>query len=322
MTNLLEEKSLTRDRLKQLIASARKHVTQEQTFDDAAEYNWEEPHHFNPDQILAMEALGKKIESQIAKTFSALCQGEFNVTISSITEHFASRLAGAVRTEQQNHYFLLFSSAGDEQYGYLDVSLPTALILIGQMLRDTDSSADDNKEFSQLEETILLDITSAIVDSVDAVFIEQGGPSIQKSSALTRGDWPLKIENLEDLCCLDFSVDYPDGNFKFTFTILSDILEPLLGMKPKADSHYSTEEIRRMIIQNMYDVPIEVTAQLYSSSISLSDMMSLSASDILLLEKKIEEPLDVLFNKSPCLKAYPAASHGKNAVVIAPQKFE
>ncbi len=99
MTNLLEEKSLTRDRLKQLIASARKHVTQEQTFDDAAEYNWEEPHHFNPDQILAIEALGKKMETQIAKTFLALCQGEFNVTISSITQHFACQLAGAVHTE-------------------------------------------------------------------------------------------------------------------------------------------------------------------------------------------------------------------------------
>lgn len=322
MTNLLEEKSLTRDRLRQLIASARKHVTQEQTFDDAAEYNWEEPHHFNPDQILAMKTLGKKIESQIAKTFSALCQGEFNITISSITQHFACQLAGTVHTEQQNHYFLPFSSEGDNRYGYLDVSPPTALILVGQMLRDTDSSANDNKEFSQLEETILLDITSAIVDSVDAVFIEQGGPSIQKSSALIRGDWPLEIENLEDLCRLDFSVDYPDGNFKFTFTILSDLLEPLLGMKSKAGSHCSTEEIHKMMIQSMYDVPIEITAQLYSSSISLSDMMSLSAGDILLLEKKIKEPLDVLFNKSPCLKAYPAASNGKNAVVIAPQEFE
>ena len=117
-------------------------------------------------------------------------------------------------------------------------------------------------------------------------------------------------------------MDYPDGNFKFTFTILSDILEPLLGTKPKADSHCSAEEIRKMILQNMYDVPIEVTAQLYSSSISLSDMMSLSANDILLLEKKTEEPLDVLFNKTTCLKAYPATSQGKNAVVIAPHEFE
>jgi flagellar motor switch protein FliM len=320
MTTQLKDMTITRGKLRYLIKEARKRVSQEQTFDDAVEYDWQEPHHFNPDQIAALEALGKKIENQTAKTFLALCQDEFNVSIASFSQYFACKLAGTVSAEQHGHYFLPFTSNKGDKCGYLGIPPETALILISQMLRDSEADSAEGRDISQLEESILLDVSSAILDAFDAVFKEYNGPSIQKVSSLIKGNWPLDMEELEDLCCFNFTVEYSGGSFEFSFTISSDIIEPLSGTKPKTGSDYSAEEIRNMIMQNMHDAPIEVTAQLYSSSISLKDTMSLGVGDILVLEKKIDESFDVLFNKCPCLKAFPAASHGHYALVIAPQE--
>ena len=71
-----------------------------------------------------------------------------------------------------------------------------------------------------------------------------------------------------------------------------------------------------MLMQSMQEVPVEATAQLCMTSVSLSDYMNLQSGDTLLLGKKTDEPIDILLNNSPCFKAHPAKSFGNYAVVI------
>ena len=73
-----------------------------------------------------------------------------------------------------------------------------------------------------------------------------------------------------------------------------------------------------MIMQNMYKALIDVTARVGSASMRLSDIMNLCVGDVLLLEKKTDEPIDVLLNNRTCFRGYPSTSSGKYAVVIAP----
>ena len=320
MTMSLKNNNLTRSKLRQLITSARKHVPQEQTFDDVTEYNWHEPHHFNLDELAVLDSFGKKIESRIVETFVSLCQSEFNVTITSITQHFACALAGAVPSEQQQHYFLPVTSTDGKRCGYIGIPPETAAVFVGQMLREAEVNTGEDKKLSQLEESILMDITSSIVESIDIVFKEHDGPSIQRSSSFVRGDWPLEFDGLEDLYSMNITADHPDGTVEFSCTLLANILDSVLGAKSRSTSEHSSEEIRSMIMQDMDEAPIEVIAQLCSALIPLSDLMSLSVGDVLLLDKKINEPIDILLNKTPCLRAYPAASQGKYAIVIAPKE--
>lgn len=322
MTNPLEDKNLTRDKLRQLIASVREHVPQEQLRPDAAEYDWQRPHRFSLDQLAALDLFGKKLTDQIAKTFNTLCQGDFDVTITSVTQDFVCTIAGAVSTEQPEHYFLPFTTADNNQCGFVSISPETAPVLVGHVLRDSDIGARDDKKLSELEESIVTDITISIVDALAAAFKENDGPVIQTSSQIVKGKWPLELNEFNDLTGIPLTVNHPDGTAELTFIILSDILEPILGTKIKPDQQYSAQEIRKMILQSMYDAPIEVTAQLSSASMCLGDVMNLCVGDILLLERKADEPIEVLLNNRPSLRAYPAASFGKYAVVMAPPDTE
>jgi len=324
MTSPLEDKNLTRDKLRQLIASVRKHVPPEQVQPDTADYDWQLPHHFSPDQLVAMDAFAKKLAKQVAKTFDTFCQDGFEVTVTSITQNFACAIAANVSTEQPEHYFTSFITTDNNknQCGFISISPETALVLVGHMLRDSDIGARDEKKLSELEESILMDITIAVVDALNTAFEENAGPVVRSSSQLVKGKWPLEFDDFKDLTSFTLTANHPDGTIDLIFTILSDIIEPVLGTKIKPEQPLSTRQIRDMIMQNMHDAPIEVNARFSSASMSLSDVMNLRVGDVLLLEKNIDEPIEVLLNNRPSLRAYPATSSGKYAVVIAPPDTE
>jgi len=322
MTNPLEDKNLTRDKLRQLIASVRKHVPTEQVRPDAAQYNWQQPYHFSSDQFVALNVFAKKLADQIDKTFNTLCQGDFSVTIASTSQIYACTIAGTVSTEQPEHYFLPFATADNNRCGFVSISPETAPVLVGHMLHDSDIGAREDKKLSELEESILMDIAIAMVDALATTLKENSGHVIQKSSNIIKGKWPLDFDDFKDLTSITVTANHPDGTTELTFIILSDILEPVLGIRARPDQEFSAQQIRDMIMQNMHAAPIEVAAQFGSASMSLSDVMNLCVGDMLLLEKKIDEPIEVLLNNRPCLRAYPATSSGKYAIVIAPPDTE
>jgi len=317
MTSPLEDKNLTRDKLRQLIASVRKHVPPEQVQPDAADYDWQRPYHFNPNQLVAMDTFAKKLAEQVAKTLDTLCQGDFEVTVTSITQHFACAIAANVSIEQPEHYFPPFTTPDNNQCGFVTISPETAPVLVGHMLRDSDIGARDDKKLSELEESILMDFTVAVVDALNAAFEENAGPVVHSSSQLVKGKWPLEFDDFKDLTSIALTANHPDGTIDLIFTILSDIIEPVLGAKTKPEQPPSARQIRDMIMQNMHAAPIEVTARFSSDSMSLGNVMNLCVGDVLLLEKKSDEPIEVLLNNRPSLRAYPATSSGKYAIVIA-----
>jgi len=110
MTDTMNDKNLTRNKLRQLIELAKGHVPPEQTPPDTTPYDWQQPHHFSSEQLVALDAFVKKLAEQTAETFDSLRQGNFETTLTSTTQHFACAIAKAIPTEQPEHYFLPFAT--------------------------------------------------------------------------------------------------------------------------------------------------------------------------------------------------------------------
>ncbi len=316
MTNPFEDKNLTREKLRQLIAVAEKHVTRDEPVSDLPAFDWQVPHHFNPEELGMLDSFSRKLALHINKSFMTMCQGEFEVDITGIEQHFACNLSDLVFKEQGKYYFLPFNDSKSNSCGYISISPQTAHILIGQMLRDSDTGNDTERELSQLEESIMMDIAAAIVDAFTDTIKEAGGATLKRTSRFTKDDWPLDVDGLSDLCSISFTANHPDGTVEATFTILSSLLEPVAGSKAIHDPNPTPQKLANMLMQAMQEVPIEASAQLCLASVSLNDYMNLQPGDTLLLGKKTDEPIDVLLNNHPSFKAYPTKSLGKYAVVI------
>ena len=322
MTNPFEDKNLTREKLRHLIELAENHVTRDEVEQDSTEFDWQIPHHFSPSQLESIEIFTQKLASHINKAIFSLCHGEFDVMVTETEQQFAYVLADLVSKEQPKHYFLPFNGTDNQACGYLSVSPEASLMLIGHMLRDTNAGDDPEKELSQLEETILMDIVTAIMDAFTDTIKDECGTALRRPSKFVKGLWPLHTENLEDMCNISMTVSHPEGSMEITFAMLSDILEAVVGGKPLNTLKPSPQKISNMLMQTMHEAPVRVAAQLCSASISLNDIMNLQKDDILLLDKKIDDPVDVLLNEHISFKAYQAKSHGKHAVVITKQEEE
>lgn len=316
MTNPLEDKTLTRGKLRQLIELAKTHVTPEQTQTDAEDYDWQQPHRFSPDTLIALDTFVKRIAGHVAKTFDALCPGDFEVSVTSATQYFACTIAQMVPTEQPEHYFLPFATTDNNHCGFISISPKSAPVLVGHMLRDADIGAREDKHLSELEETILTDIAAAAIDAFANALKNNAGPVIQRTSQIAKGKWPLDFNEFENMTSITFTVNHPDGNAEIAFTVLCETIEPALGIKPQVKQQLTNEGVHKLIMSHMYEAPINVNAQLCSASMAIGDIMNLSVGDVLLLGKKIDEPANVLLNNRTCFRGYPAASFGKYAVVI------
>lgn len=316
-----ENSKLTLDKLKQLFSAASLNTDLEQEqiqdFPDAIDYDWQKPHYFKPEHLEILDAFAEKISHQIEKTFLTLCHGEFTVSVSSIEQYFAKTLCSTVNKEQQKHYFLTFNDDQDKQCGFLSVSLDAAVILIGHMLRDSDTEAGEERKLTLLEESILMDFNSALLDALDVAFVANVAGPVRRDSYLTRGRWPLDFEQLEDLTSITITVENPDGSVEITFTMLSKILEDVVGIKQTTGPAMSPQKSSNIIMQRMHEASVTLTAQLAVASICLNDVMNLESGDLLMLGKKTDEPIELLVNNNPCFTAYPAQSKNRYAVVIA-----
>jgi flagellar motor switch protein FliM len=318
MTSPLKDKALTRDKLQRLIDQARHLVAPLEAPAQSAPFDFTQSHHFGPKHLSVFESFAKKLEFQIQRSFETLCQGEFESRVTSTSQHYAVALAERVKAQQKKDFFLPFSIDQQPQSGFLACNPTSAMAMVGYMLRDTDFD-NQQRELSGLEESILLDVMSAIGEAANTAFHLASGPALQLANRFVVGDWPLQFVGLEDLFSIDITITGPQTPIELNLTLLASAMDSILGIQTKPGPKVSTKELSDRILHTMHRAPVELVARVTQATMSLNDVMNLVPGDILVLNKKTVSPLDLLVNQRPCFRAFPARSSGKYAVVIAPQ---
>ncbi|MGD2093594.1 MAG: FliM/FliN family flagellar motor C-terminal domain-containing protein [Phycisphaerales bacterium] len=279
----------------------------------ATEYNWNQPHYFDRKQLNRLDDFTKKVAREMAVKFVVFCHSEFDVEVVSTTQHFAAELIDEALDSKENDYYLAFESEQGQQYGLISIPTQTAFIWATQLLGDSESEEDSGRDLSQLEESLLLDLLSGLIDAFSHKSLD-----IRPAKSLVRRLFPLELKGTEELCKVSFSVKKADQE-KTTETyilILSSKLESIVGKAEQSSSGFSTEEISKAILGRMQLMPVCVTAQLASTALNLDEIMSLEVGDVLLLDKKIEDPIELIVNDRVAFIGQPAKSTGKHAVVI------
>jgi flagellar motor switch protein FliN/FliY len=99
--------------------------------------------------------------------------------------------------------------------------------------------------------------------------------------------------------------------------MLCAALEPIVGKATQEVSKFSAAETSKAIREHLEQTNVSVAAQLAATELPLKELISLCSEDVLVLEKRIDEPLELIVEGRPILKGRVAKSAGKYAVVIA-----
>lgn len=87
--------------------------------------------------------------------------------------------------------------------------------------------------------------------------------------------------------------------------------------KLKSNTNTSIEDEAKIVnVLNENKVPIDIVAELGKAKITVGQLLELKTGDVLILNKKIKDPVDVLVGGSVAYKAKPGISNSSKAIII------
>jgi flagellar motor switch protein FliM len=311
-------KNLSKEKIQQLLAVLGSRTAEDTTKINATEYNWRQPHYCNSSQLNRLDNFTEKLATALAKKFSDFCRSDFNVTIASTTQHFASEFleqAPDGNSQLTGNYYLVFNTDQGQSCGLIGMSGQTAINWAKQVLGDIESEENLDRDLSQLEESLLLDITSLLIEAISDCNDDY---NFHPAKNIVKGPLPLELEGTEELCKITFNIKKTDSenSSEAYFLMPCSKLDPVVGKDTKAYNKFSAEDISKTILGHMQQIPVPITVQLASAAIAFEEIISLQVDDILLLDKKVDEPVELIVEGKRFLHGRPAKSAGRYAVVI------
>lgn len=320
--SIVQDNPALRRQLLGSMQALRSRVEPEGEAPSCAAVDWRIPHRLNADRAEWLRLFSAKLAVGLQKAFDALTGQPFTVAAEPAQERYAVELYKQVEQERPKMYYLpVTAAAGKGTLGFLQVTLETAGRLVGYVLRDPEAELGKEERLSPLGETILLDTLSTLADALTAGFAEYGQSKLEKTDALIYRDWPVRFSDLEDLCQFDFTAGCGQTMLPMTLIVMDEVVAGTAGLTPPFGRAEDKKETPDRIVKRMYESPMDVTAMLSRSLMTLNDIMTLSVGDVVVLERKITEPLDIQVNNQPCFTAWPAVSDGRYALSVAETKI-
>lgn len=320
MSQPFGDKPTTRKNLLETMRQMRSLVDTEDPSPVAEAVDWSIPHRFRQEAIDSLTLFASKLTGHLENTVAVLSGQPFKLTVEGVREQYAEWLYDQVILEHPKTYYLPLTQTGKGHIGFISLPIETAAILVGCMLRDPETQISRDGQMSSLAESILMDAAAAIAEAIDKGFSEHGKTGIEKTERLVYGDWPVRFHNLEDLCRFEFKAACGKTELSITLTLLDEIIADIAQIDGPFGRIEDKKDNSDRIAKRMYEAPMSVTALLSSSLMTLNDILTLEEGDVVMLDRKVTEPIDVKINGQSCFCAWPAAHAGRRALLVADEK--
>jgi len=309
----IETRNLSREKIQQILASIGSQKVDQGDKVDAVEYNWRQPHCFSNKQLQKLDDFTEKVAQNCAKEFAQLYNSDFNVAITLTTQHFADELIDS--NSKQGDYYLTFNSDPDHPFGLVGIPGKTAIAWATQLLGETSSPENSDRDLSQLEESLLLDIACGIIKAFSN---SCENCDLNPGSEIIKGQIPIKLDGTEEFCKITFNVEKTgsENSFEAYFLIFCDKLKPIVGQNVQADEDLSSKTVAKTMLGHVHKLPVSITARLASVILTFEEIMSLQVDDILLLDKSVKEPAELTVERKTVFRGQLVKSDDKYAMLI------
>ncbi|MHC4159427.1 MAG: hypothetical protein ACYSSO_10160, partial [Planctomycetota bacterium] len=225
--------NLSREKIQQLLAAIGSKKTEDNSQIEATEYNWHQPHYFSTDQLNKLNNFTEKVALMCAEKLAASYHGSFDVTIASTDLLFTYEFLNQNQDGNQNNHHLTFGTDQNQPWGLIAIPPQTAIIWTTQLLGDSEATEDATRDLSQLEESLLLDITSVLVKALSD---SHGSYALQPVPHIVKGLPPLKLQGTEELCKITFNIKKTDSenSSEAYFVIPCSKLQNVVGKTAQA----------------------------------------------------------------------------------------
>jgi flagellar motor switch protein FliM len=305
--------NLTQQKLQQLLAAARLNRAHTDVHSDAPMYNWNQPRYFDRSQMETIAAFAKNVATTFSSSLASLGRSDCTAAAADVIQRFASDLMAEFTAQPQ--FCAAITTDKNEPCGFITVSVTSAYELIAKLLGDTEPHTQQ-QALLPLENSLLQDITAALVSSVGRSLKQAGGTQVRQTAEVAQGTPALDCAAGQDLCRITFNVNTQNVTAVLHIVLFCSTLEPLVTKIQNTAVAASSQQFQEAILNCIAPVELPITTQFASLSLRLSDILALEEGDIVVLDKAFSEPIDILLRNNLVFQAHLAADVGKYALVI------
>jgi len=308
------KKSISRERLQRLLSRLSRQAASEMPAAAGTDCDWTVPRHFGPEAVILLDGLARRIGLALRKRLEEVAHKDTEVDYDRLCEHYAARLCEQVSISD-GPYMANLMNESQNRIGFFMIPFETAVFLVAQTLHDPEAAVGQEGQFSVLEESILADLLTVLEETLAGLLGEHAKLTIQPGQGPIRGEWRIDARQMDDLCEMTYRIRHGEQEYPFSVVLESRLLDGFAA-QPVYFKTASPEKTQACILDQVRRAPVLVSAVVCETTLNFGEMVELEPGDILMLGKKIREPMDVLVNGQLCFQAYPAAQNGKLALMI------
>ncbi len=317
--------------LRALLARAQGTPSPTAEADDATDFDWTTPRRFTESQAKTLQSRLAVLENRLGRQLTQLLQDDLAVRLGAPRFAFADGLQQALPDIPYDYLLLMLQNG--QPGGVLAFSREQAMTWITQLLGGSVQSQAGAKKLTELEADLQGEIFRAVAQAVSDVLGEEIGQALAPAGDISSKLASLTPDQVDDYVVIDFSVSSAEEGQDPQAPSEADEtaeLPPVIGTlmlagpfvewavtgKP-VPAQVSPDEAQQAMRMHMEHVHVPVQVDLGQAELLVSEVMSLSEGDVVLLDRRVDAPAEVHVQGKTVLYGFPVTCEGEYALQIS-----
>ena len=285
---------------------------QEESFRSIVAYDFKHPNRVSKDQIRHLENIHDNFAGHLGSSLSTVSRAMVDINLVSVDQitysEFLLSLANPSCT---------FTVQMDPLEGacIIDFNPTLCFLLIDRMFGGIGKILETDRELTGIEKSVMVKMANNVFEELSSAWSHIESLEFKQIGFETNPQFVQIIPPGETVIVTSFQIKMLGSSGLLTICYPYVSLEPLVDKLTAqhwtdAATNAGAEEDVQRITGNLQKVGTELSTILGNTSLTVSDFLKLRAGDVVTLNRKVEEPIEVMVNGRVKFLARPGL-HGK-----------
>lgn len=299
--------------LERVLAAARTPIAPIES-EEAADYDWSAPHGFTREQSERVNSFMQDAATRTSEALSILMRQQLQMRGDPVTQHYADQMPDDVGKDTDYSATVLDARGG--ACGRIVLPAEGAMEWVGKMLGSSERPTGEQRELSTMENALLVDVVAVIIKAFSDTAQSMGAERFGVEKQLVKGEFEPPGGTGSEITRITLRQEDASDSQTVSILLISEALDGVAGAGTVQGERGVSGNMRGRMVWHVSQVPVVVTASLGTAKARMKEILTLEPGDVLLLQKTVNESIDLSVQGTVVCSGRPVSCEGQYAVQI------
>jgi len=319
MARVLTSKNLGKISSARPMKSAVKSENRVESYEKIRLYNFRIPNRFTKDQLRALRGIYENFSTSLSSHLSGLLRKFCQVDLMSIEEHTFSEFNNTILDPV---LLAIIELSPNQGLSLMEVSPSLTCGIIDRLMGGAGQFSNQNRNYTEIEVALMEKLSRQLIDIMReswAIFCETT-PKLERIE--TRSQFAQIVPSGETIAIVTFYVKMGEVGGTINYCIPHVLIESLFkNAKTKLDFFETTplnlENKSGQILNKLERTPLSLVGSFSETTITTQEVMSLQVGDVILIDHKVNEEVDIKIKGVTKFKGYIGTKNNKRSIKVS-----